>query len=354
MTSVAHDTWTLERDLDAVVDLARDDFAALDGARLFVTGGTGFIGCWLLESLVHAQKRLGVAIHATILTRDPDAFARKAPHLAGHSGFDFIAGDVLDFVAPSGAFTHVVHAATDASAKLNAENPLRMFDTVVSGTRRALDVAVAAGARRFLQFSSGAVYGRQPWDLPNIDEQWSGAPDCTTPVNAYAEGKRAAEMLCAVFGRQFGLQVSTARIFAALGPYQTLDAHFAAGNFIRDAMDGRPVIVQSDGRAVRSYLYASDLAVWLVRLLVRGEAGRAYNVGSPDTISIGDLARRVAALVGDGRCEILGAADAGWNPGRYAPSTTAIERDLGLSRTVSLDEAILRTASWNGWKTCLS
>jgi dTDP-glucose 4,6-dehydratase len=341
--------WTFSDDLDAAVDLARDDLLALDGERLFITGGTGFIGCWLLECLRHAEKRLGLRLQTTILTRSIDAFGTKAPRLAEHPSFAFITGSVLDFHFPSGEFSHIIHAAADASAKLNAEDPLRMFDSVICGTRRTLDFAVAAKARRFLQLSSGAVYGRQPSDMTHVEEEWMGAPDCRAPVNSYAEAKRAAEMLCAIYGARSGLDISIARIFAVLGPYQTLDAHFAAGNFINDAMQGRDVIVQGDGRACRSYLYASDLVVWLLRLLVRGEAGRAYNVGSSESVTIGELAARVAALIGGGDYKILGAADAGWNPGRYTPSTKAIERDLGVTRTVCLDDSIRRTALWNGW-----
>jgi len=346
------DICSLRQELDAIVTLARGDLSRLDGGRLFITGGTGFIGCWLLECLRHAEKRLGLRLQTTILTRSIDAFWQKAPHLAGHPSFAFVSGNIVDFDFPDGEFSHIIHAAADASAKLNAEDPLRMFDTVTAGTRRALDFGLASKAKRFLQLSSGAVYGRQPADMDHVAEQWTGAPDCCAPVNAYAEAKRAAEMLCAIYGKQFGLEISIARIFAVLGPYQTLDAHFAAGNFINDAMNGRTVVVQGDGRACRSYLYAGDLVVWLLRLLARGEPGRAYNVGSGESVTIGELAARVAALIGGGDYIVLGAADAGWNPGRYTPSTAAIERDLEVARTVSLDEAILRTAAWNGWKRC--
>jgi dTDP-glucose 4,6-dehydratase len=346
------DLCSLRQELDAVIALAQDDLARLNGGRLFITGGTGFIGCWLLECLRHAEKRLGVRLQTVILTRSIEAFKNKAPHLAEHPSFAFVRGNIVDFDFPDGEFSHIIHAAADASAKLNAEDPLRMFDTVTAGTRRALDFAMASKAKRFLQLSSGAVYGRQPSDMTHLEERWMGAPDCGVPVNAYAEAKRAAEMLCAIYGKQFGLEISIARIFAVLGPYQTLDAHFAAGNFINDAKRGRTVIVQGDGRACRSYLYAGDLVVWLLRQLVLGEPGRAYNVGSSESVTIGELAARVAALIGRGDYTILGAADAGWNPGRYTPSTAAIERDLGVARTVSLDEAILRTAAWNGWKRC--
>jgi dTDP-glucose 4,6-dehydratase len=342
--------WSLDRDLDAILDQASPAWASLKGARLFVTGGTGFIGQWLLESLRRADQALGLGVEAVILTRSPAAFAAKAPHLTAYPAFRWIEGDVASFAFPDGAFSHVIHAATDASADLNAHNPRQMFDTVVSGTRRVLDLCVQAGSPRLLFLSSGAVYGQQPWEMTHVDEAWLGAPDCRAPRNTYAEAKRAAEMLCAIYAKQFGLGVVTARIFALLGPMLDLTIHFAAGNFIRDAMAGEPVIVRGDGRPCRSYLYAGDLAVWLWRMLGQAPAGACYNVGSEQTVSIAELAERVAGLLGTAGFKVLGLSDSGWNPGRYAPSAALARRELGLQASVSLDEAILRTALWNGWK----
>jgi dTDP-glucose 4,6-dehydratase len=341
--------WSLEQDLEFICDAVGASWETLHGARLFLTGGTGFIGCWLLESLRFADQRLDLGIEATILTRDPDAFRRKAPHLANHASFSLLSGDVTSFGSPAGAFTHIVHGATDASAALNESRPLTMFDTVLEGTRRTLDLAVEKSAR-VLFLSSGAIYGQQPWDVEHVDESWRGAPDCTDARATYAEAKRAAEMLCAIYAKQWGTQISIARIFALLGPYLPLGTHFAAGNFIRDAIEGKAVEVKGNGLPCRSYLYASDLAVWLWRMLAEGEAGRPYNVGSDETVSVAKLAERVAHVIGNGAFDILGANDQGWNPGRYVPDTTAIRRDLGLTMTVSLDEAIRRTALWNGWK----
>ena len=152
-----------------------------------------------------------------------------------------------------------------------------------------------------------------------------------------------------IYGRQFGLNVVNARIFALLGPLLSLDIHFAAGNFIRDAIAGRKIIVKGAGTAVRSYLYAADLTVWLWTILLRAAPGAVYNVGSEEAVSIAELAERTARLLGDGGFEVLGKPDAGWNPGRYVPSTALIRDELGLSATVGLDEAIRRTAIWNGW-----
>ena len=342
--------WSLEQDLDNILQQAAQIWPKLRGARLFITGGTGFIGCWLLESLRHANRHLDLGVQATVLTRDPQAFRNKAPHLADYPEFQFIAGDVCNFETPVGEFTHLIHAATEASAELNETNPRRMFDTVIQGTRRTLDFAVEKAVDRVLFLSSGAVYGNQPWEMERVAENWIGAPSCTDPRAAYAEGKRAAEMLCAIYKKQFGAKIAIARIFALLGPYLSLDIHFAAGNFIRDAMQGKSVIVKGNGLPCRSYLYASDLTAWLWHMLLRAEPGKPYNVGSDESMSIRDLAQRVARVLGNGEYQVLGAHDLGWNPGRYVPDTSLIGHDLGLYRTVSLDEAIYRTALWHGWK----
>ncbi|WP_448664699.1 NAD-dependent epimerase/dehydratase family protein [Sphingomonas sp. CJ20] len=335
----------LEQDLRAVHAALAPHWHRLDGARIFMTGGTGLIGRWMLEALARAD----VDVPVTLLSRDPAGFAARAPHLARR--FDVVRGDVTAFEAPEGRFTHVIHAATDASAALNAHDPRRMFDTIVTGTRNALDCAVACGAARFFFLSSGAVYGVQPPDMPNVPESWLGGPDPRDPRSAYGAGKRAAEMLCTIYGTQFGLDVVNARIFALLGPLLSLDTHFAAGNFIRDAMAGRTIRVEGAGQAVRSYLYAADLTVWLWMLMLRGEPGAVFNVGSEEAVSIADLARRTATVLNGPGVEILGRPDPGWNAGRYVPATGAIRAALGVSPTIGLEEAIRRTALSNGWKS---
>lgn len=314
----------------------------LSGARVFMTGGTGLIGTWMLEALAGRAD-----IDVTVLTRDPEAFAARAPHLAGQ--VTLIAGDVTGFANRRGRYSHIVHAATDASAELNARDPRRMFDTIVGGTRRMLDFALECGAARTLFLSSGGVYGVQPWDVERVTEDWAGGPDTRDPKSAYGAGKRAAEMLCAIYGKQFGLDIVTARIFALLGPLLSLDIHFAAGNFIRDAIAGRTIRIESAGTAVRSYIYLADLTVWLWTLLIAGERGAVYNMGSEEAVSIADLARRTAAVLGAPGVEVLGKPDAGWNPGRYVPSTALIRRELGVEATVGLDDAIRRTALSHGW-----
>jgi dTDP-glucose 4,6-dehydratase len=338
----------LSEDLDHVIEHIRPLREELAGARLFITGGTGFIGCWLLESLARANERLGLGAEALVLTRNFAAFARKAPHLARRPDIRFLAGDVKDFAFPAGRFSHVIHAATEASAKLNGEHPDVMLDTIVTGTRRALDFAARCGAKQFLLTSSGAVYGRQPPAMSHVAEDYMGGPDVSNTDSAYHEGKRISELLCAIYAREHRFEVKVARIYALAGPYLPLDIHFAMGNFIRDALAGGPIQIQGDGTPYRSYLYAADLAIWLWTILVRGVSNRPYNVGSRHALSIAELAQAVSRVL-PGRVAIETAQKPapGQPAARYVPETARAEQELGLRQWVPLDEAIRRTAQWN-------
>ncbi|MDP2877750.1 MAG: NAD-dependent epimerase/dehydratase family protein [Holophaga sp.] len=338
---------SLNSDLEEILSLTEELWTQFRGARLLVTGGTGFMGCWLLESFLHANRRHDLGAKVVVLTRDPLAFAQKAPHLAQSPCLELVQGNVLNFPNLEGEFTHLIHGATDASAKLNEENPRLMFDTILTGTRGALEFAQAKSVQRALFLSSGAVYGRQPFDLEYVGEDWHGAPDCADPRSAYAEGKRAAETLCAIYARQHGVEVSIARCFAFVGPHLPLDTHFAIGNFIRNAMDGGPILVRGDGTPFRSYLYATDLTVWLWHLLLRGDPGVAFNVGSEDALSIAELASEVGKEMGGIPISVQGQADPGRKPERYVPSTARIRSHLGLTQTISLREGIRRTAAWH-------
>jgi nucleoside-diphosphate-sugar epimerase len=339
--------WSIEKDLDSILEALGDVLPELQSARILVTGGTGFIGRWLLETINRANASMDVNIHVTILTRNAHNYGLKAPHLASAVNFELLEGDVTDFSFPTEAYSHIIHGATDASAWLNENDPKKMFDVVVEGTRRVLEFAANQNDCIVLLMSSGAIYGQQPWEEEQVSEDYRGSPDCINPTNTYAEAKRAAEMLCAIYCKQYGVRFVSARIFALLGPFLPFDIHFAAGNFIRDALEGKDIIVRGDGRPVRSYLYTTDLVIWLITILVLGGDSTAVNVGSDEAVSIGALAKKVATLVGDGRHEILSGEDAGWNLGRYVPDVTMAAAQLGLKRTVDLDEAILRTAAWS-------
>ena len=317
---------------------------SLRGGRILVTGATGWFGTWLLDALVALNRSASLDLRIVAVSRRPDAFAARHLRLHAAREIEWIAADVRDpDFDVQGPVTHVIHGATEASAALNRAEPDLMFDTIVSGTRNVLRVAARQRGARMLLISSGAVYGAQPADLPAFREDRMLMSDALDVANAYAEGKRAAEHLAAIWSASRGLHVSIARCFAFAGPHMPFDAHFAIGNFIRDALEGETIRIAGDGLPRRSYLYTSDLVTWLLTILVEGQAMRPYNVGAHDPVSIADLAALCAEAAGR-RTEVVVAGAAGGRD--YVPDTTRARSELGLAVRVPLVDAIRRTTDW--------
>jgi nucleoside-diphosphate-sugar epimerase len=333
-------------DLAHVLTHTRELWVDARGRSFFITGGTGFFGMWLLESFAHINDALALNMKATVLTRDPQAFARKAPHLTARADLSFVAGDVRTFAFPEGRFDYVIHAATEASAKLDEEAPQEMLDAIIGGTRRVLDFAAQCGVKKLLLTSSGAVYGKQPSAITHVSEDYDGAPDPLLPGSAYGEGKRISEHMCVVHAGHYGYEIKIARCFAFVGPHLPLDGHFAIGNFIRDALNARPIRVMGDGTPSRSYLYASDLAVWLWTLLFRAPSARAFNVGSARELTIKQTAEAVAGVV-NARVSVALAASPGQISSRYVPDVTRACCELKLTESINLHESLRRTILWN-------
>ena len=343
-------------DLDHVVSKTAGLWDDLRGKRLFITGGTGFFGRWLLESLIAANDRLGLDARATVLSRDPAAFQGNMPHVAGHRSVSLAAGDMCTCEMKGERFDYVIHAAVEPlfpspssfAPHPSSSDPLALFEKNVAGTRNSLELARCCGARRFLLVSSGAVYGRQPAEITHVPEDYAGAPDPLDPFTTYGQAKRASEFLCAAFGRKHGIDTVVVRCFAFVGPHLQLDAHYAIGNFIRDALRGGPIQVNGDGTPRRSYLHAADLAIWLWTSLFRGRAGRVYNVGSDADLSIRELADEVRKGVAP-RAEIRIAnrkSPIAERFERYVPDIARARAELGLDIWISLPDAITRTAEW--------
>ena len=335
------------QDLELILEHTAPLWEEVRGSRIFLTGGTGFFGCWLVESFCFVNHLLGLGAEATILTRSPEAFAQKCPHLASDTAVTLQAGDVRSFLFPEGEYRYVIHAATDATAKQAAEAPLEMLSTIIAGTEHTLEFADTHGTGKFLLTSSGAVYGKQPPEMTHVPESYAGAPDPVNPANVYAEGKRTAELLCALYQKRDRLDCKIARCWAFCGPHLPLDQHFAIGNFIGDVLAGRPIQIQGDGTPRRSYLYAADLAVWLWTILLRAPALVPFNVGSARDVSILELAQTVAkTLIPQSEIRVARLFVPGAAPLRYVPCVDRARAVLGLRPTIGLEEGIRRTARW--------
>jgi dTDP-glucose 4,6-dehydratase len=157
-----------------------------------------------------------------------------------------------------------------------------------------------------------------------------------------------AEHLCALYASQHGLETKIARCFAFVGPYLPLDVHFAIGNFIRDALNGGPIVVKGDGAPYRSYLYAADLAIWLWTILVKGESCRPYNVGSDHFLSIREIAESVSASFRTPiDVQVLKPAQLDKTARRYVPAILKARDGLALQVRIDLKQGIKKTVRWH-------
>jgi UDP-glucuronate decarboxylase len=314
--------------------------------RLLLTGGTGFFGRALLR---HWQTQAGASAaptEAVVLSRAPGEFLDRYPEFRGQTWLHFHQGDILQpETLPRGKkFTHVLHAAADSSLG-HSLSRMERYDQIVNGTHHLLDFAANNDIPRFLLASSGGVYGPQPPDTLRIREECNQMPDPLDPGNVYGVAKRGAEHLCALYRDKYGMETVIARCFAFVGRDLPLDAHFAVGNFIRDAVFSEAIQVRGDGSPVRSYMDQRDLAEWLLALLARGKAGHAYNVGSDQEISIRDLAHLVRDLLAPAKAvNIGGSKEDGSFRNRYVPCTDKATQGLSLRLNYTLAESLIAAA----------
>lgn len=334
----------LEEDLEHIYQHTQDLWKSLSGKTIFVTGGTGFFGIWLQMSFVFINRKQNLNANMIILTRNKNAFFDKYPFLSNNPEVSFVEGDICSFTFFNGSVDFIIHAATEASVKLNLEAPLMMFHTIVDGSKRILDFAVEKKVASFLFTSSGAVYGKQPATYSHIPEDYSGAPETSNPASVYGEAKRMAEVLCAVYHQQFLLPIKIARCFAFVGPFLPLDTHFAIGNFIFNLIRQEDIIVKGDGSPLRSYLYASDLAIWLWTILFKGDDIYPYNVGSDDAISIEALANLIANYNPSRNTQVFMKGTSQYQSERnYVPSIARAQSQLELKVSINRTEAIKKT-----------
>jgi len=337
----------LKEDLDHILVHTEGIWEELRGKKIFVTGGTGFFGCWFLESFLWVNERLNLNSSMLVLTRDLEAFKKKTPHLTNRPSLSFHVGDVRSFDFPEEKYDYIIHAAASLSSNLNAEDLLEVFDIIVEGTRHTLEFGKKCGVKKFLLASSGAVYGKQPSEITHICEDYRGAPDPTDCHSVYGEGKRVAELLTILSAEQYGFEAKIPRCFAFIGPYQDLDGQWAIGNFVRDGLKGGPIVVKGDGTAHRSYLYAADLVVFLWTILFRGKSCRPYNVGSDSEINIRSLAELVSSFFKIEKDIVISGKPVSLNNvDRYVPSIKRVQEELNLTQEINLQDAIKRTIKY--------
>jgi len=339
----------LAEDLDHVLTHTRDLWEELRDQRIFITGGTGFFGCWLLESFAWANDKLKLNAQALVLSRNPEAFAKKAAHLYNHQCIQFVRGNIKDFVFPEGRFSHLIQSAVYQQPVNEKTSNVSLVNEMLSGTRRVLDFCVQAKVEKTLLVSTGAVYGKAPSHLKSIPEDFHDSIDPTIGGSAYHHVRRTMESLNVLYAEENNFEAKIARCFSFIGPYLPLNGRFAVSDFILDAISKRPVTVKGDGKAVRSYLYMADLTIWLWTILFRGINRTPYNVGSEFPTTIREIAELIAhESLPPSSVSVLGKSIDGIAQNYYVPDTARAQSQMGVRQIIPLTEAVKKTMCWHG------
>ncbi len=320
----------------------------LEGHRIAVIGGTGFVGTWLAETVAALNDEWDGRVRLDLLGRSVGSWKAAHPHLASRDDVRVSVADVRSAFELAGDTTLVLYAAGVADPRVHASDPFRVHETALQGISHSL----AASARlqslqRFLNVSSGLVAGGAGKE-DGLKERDIGVLDFTRVHNVYAESRRAAENLVSLYASQYRIPVATARAFTFLGAFQPLDAPWAVNNFVRDALSGNDIRLHGDGATRRSYLYGSDVAAWLLRMVVDAQDGAIFNLGGAEPISHSDAAAIVAErtlptpqlvyksqpAVSDRRHD-------------FFPDLRQVQASLGLQQAFTNTQAIERLMQWH-------
>lgn len=339
-----------ETDIDEIVSRRRS-WEQLSGAHVVVTGGAGFLGGYVVRTLLGLNRRsvLRTPLRVTALVREvAQAHARMADILAEPS-LEIMEWDLSSLAAPQlGSVDYVVHAASHASPRFYAVDPVGTMLPNIVGTLSLLAGVDAADLRGFLFVSSGAVYGDFAATDVVIDEADYGIVDPLDPRSCYAEGKRAGESLCAAWSRQHGTRCMVVRPWHTYGPGLLPDDGRVFADFAFNVVRHEDIAMSSDGSASRAYCYATDAVAGLFDVLLDGEAGEAYNLANPAAVmSVLELAELLAGLFPERNLRVVRkgpSADSSPapNPGRrLLPDVTKLAR-LGWTARVAPTDGFRR------------
>lgn len=254
----------------------------IDGRTVLISGANGFVPSYLVFSLLERNRLYGARTRVIALCRNAERAKKRFSEYLDDPMLELKIQDVRDVSAldfSGQEIDYCIHAASPAGIFSRQEAPADTFCTNVFGCSNLLELGRNCNIRRFLFLSSVDVYGKM-YSVDRLREEMMGSLDPLYARNAYSNGKRAAEALCAVYRAQYNMDVVVARPFQIYGPGMSLDDGRLHGDFVGQLQSTGKIVLKSDGKAERSFIYLTDATIALFTILLKGKTGEAYNVCS--------------------------------------------------------------------------
>lgn len=355
----------VDKDIKHITDNTKEELLALSGHKLLLTGGGGFLGYYLVNSIVRWNKLRSDVGADTINLIVYDNFIRGLPKWLGDIEADGLVTVVKhDIVEPLpadiGAVSYIIHAASIASPIFYRQYPIETMDANVNGLRYLLDYFKERQANGdfvggLLYFSTSEIYG-DPDEL-NIptSEEYRGNVSSTGPRACYDESKRYGETLCVNFSNQYDLPIKITRPFNNYGPGLKINDGRALPDFCRNVLSNKDIILLSDGSPTRTFCYVADAVIGYIKVLIKGQSGEPYNIGteSPE-ISIKELAEMVVDISRElfnyeGKVIYKKSTDKDYlvdNPNRRCPLIGKAREHIGYNPLIGIEEGLRQSLIW--------
>lgn len=264
------------------------DLSELNHRTLLITGGTGMIGKWMIDLLLKDTD-----CRIVVTGRSEGKFRER---FSASDNLTFLKWDIAHQHLPSvaGPVDYIIHLASNTHPVAYATDPVSTIVMNVSATKELLDLAVEKKCKRFVYASSVEIYGQNRGDVEKFREDYCGYIDSNTLRAGYPESKRCGEALCQAYIKQYGLDIVIPRIARVYGPTLQRSDTKALSQFIFNALEGRDIVLKSEGKQHFSYLHVADAVSGILTVLLKGKSGEAYNIA--DTKSDATL-RELAELV---------------------------------------------------------
>lgn len=322
------------------------DWNKITGKSILITGASGLLGTVLIDAIMLRNKLYNEDIKVYALSRSEDKARERFADYWSSQFFYFIQFDINESFNIEVDIDYIIHAASNTHPRLYAQDPIGSLMTNIEGTKNILEFGRKKNVARVLFLSSVEIYGNALYETDIFDEKYCGYLDCNTLRAAYPEGKRAGEALCQAYREQYDMDIVIPRLSRVYGPTMRLEDSKALSQFIINAINGKDIVLKSEGKQRFSYVYVMDAVKALLLLLVKGKDGEAYNIADThNALQLREIARILAKIANRNVIfELPNVVEIkGFSKAQIAVMDTGMIRELGWKADYDMEVGLQKT-----------